>query len=148
MISIYCYIVSIWRSWLTSNDIIRFLKPQVKPLKIGHAGTLDPFASGVLIVCIGKIIKKVSYGWRERISSKIKFEQGRILLIVLEKLQKKKYNQSTDENLLKVFGSYLGEINQIPPMFSALKKDGKRLYELARKGITVDRNQEKLTLRI
>ena len=61
--------------------------------------------------------------------------------------KRKKYNQSTDENLLKVFDSYLGEINQIPPMFSALKKDGKRLYELARKGITVDRKPRKINIK-
>ena len=59
MISNEGYVVSIWKDpdW-TSNDIIRFLKPQVKPLKNGHEGTMDPFASGVLVVCVGKMTKK------------------------------------------------------------------------------------------
>ena len=151
MISNDGYIVSIWKDpdW-TSNDIIRFLKPQVKPLKIGHAGTLDPFASGILIVCVGKMTKKVSFFMDEEKEYlvKIKFGKRTDTLDCTGKVTKeKKYNQSTDENLLKVFDSYLGEINQIPPMFSALKKDGKRLYELARKGITVDRKPRKINIK-
>ena len=54
-------LVSIWKDtdW-TSNDVIRFIKPYLKPMKVGHAGTLDPFAEGVLLVCIGKMTKEVS----------------------------------------------------------------------------------------
>ena len=150
MISNEGYVVSIWKDpdW-TSNDIIRFLKPQVKPLKIGHAGTLDPFASGILIVCIGKMTKKVSFFMDEEKEYlvKIKFGKRTDTLDKTGKItKKKKYTQYSDDALLKVLNSYIGDIDQIPPMYSALKKDGKRLYELARKGINVERNPR--TIRI
>ena len=55
------YIVSIWKqSEWTSNDIIKYLKPFIRPLKVGHAGTLDPFAEGILVLCTGRMTKKVS----------------------------------------------------------------------------------------
>ena len=151
MISDTGFVVSIWKDpdW-TSNDIIRFLKPQVKPLKIGHAGTLDPFASGVLVVCIGKMTKKVSFFMNEEKEYlvKIKFGKRTDTLDCTGKVTKeKKYNQCSDDYLLKIFDSYIGEINQIPPMFSALKKEGKRLYELARKGITIKRNPRKIIIK-
>ena len=151
MISDEGYVVSIWKDpdW-TSNDIIRFLKPQVKPLKIGHAGTLDPFASGILIVCIGKMTKKVSFFMSEEKEYlvKIKFGKRTDTLDRTGKVtKKKKYIQYSDDKLLKVLNSYIGDIDQIPPMFSALKKDGKRLYELARNGISIDRKPRKITIK-
>ena len=151
MISDEGYVVSIWKDpdW-TSNDIIRFLKPQVKPLKIGHAGTLDPFASGILIVCIGKMTKKVSFFMNEEKEYlvKIKFGKRTDTLDRTGKVtKKKKYIQYSDDKLLKVLNSYIGDIDQIPPMYSALKKDGKRLYELARNGISIDRKPRKITIK-
>ena len=151
MISDEGYVVSIWKDpdW-TSNDIIRFLKPQVKPLKIGHAGTLDPFASGILIVCIGKMTKKVSFFMNEEKEYlvKIKFGKRTDTLDRTGKVtKKKKYIQYSDDKLLKVLNSYIGNIDQIPPMYSALKKDGKRLYELARNGISIDRKPRKITIK-
>ena len=151
MISKEGYVVSIWKDpdW-TSNDIIRFLKPQVKPLKIGHAGTLDPFASGILIVCIGKMTKKVSFFMDEEKEYlvKIKFGKRTDTLDKTGKVtKKKKYIQCSNDKLSKVLNSYIGYIDQIPPMYSALKKDGKRLYELARKGISIERNPRKIRIK-
>ncbi len=151
MISDNGYIVSIWKEpdW-TSNDIIKFLKPQVRPLKIGHAGTLDPFASGVLIVCVGKMTKKVSFFMEEEKEYTVKIKFGKrtdTLDLTGKVINKKKYVQLDDKNLLKVLNNFIGKINQIPPMYSALKQNGKRLYSLARKGIIVDREPRKVRIK-
>ena len=148
MISDNGYIVSIWKEpdW-TSNDIIKFLKPQVRPLKIGHAGTLDPFASGVLIVCVGKMTKKVSFFMEEEKEYTVKIKFGKrtdTLDLTGKVINQKKYVKLDDKKLLKVLNSFIGKINQIPPMYSALKQNGQRLYSLARKGITVDREPRKV----
>ncbi len=142
------YIVSVWKKpdW-TSNDIIKYLKPFIRPLKVGHAGTLDPFAEGVLVLCTGKMTKQVS---RIMDSEKeylvdIKFGKrtdtldstGKVTVIKeCEPLDSKKIN--------KVLNLFKGEIDQIPPMYSALKYKGKRLYSLARKGIKVNRQPRKV----
>tara|TARA_A100001011_G_scaffold229353_1_gene237477 strand:- start:1938 stop:2618 length:681 start_codon:yes stop_codon:yes gene_type:complete len=151
MISDNGYIVSIWKEpdW-TSNDIIKFLKPQVRPLKIGHAGTLDPFASGVLIVCVGKMTKKVSFFMEEEKEYTVKIKFGKrtdTLDLTGKVINEKKYVQLDDKNLLKVLNNFIGKINQIPPMYSALKQNGKRLYSLARKGIIVDREPRKVRIK-
>ena len=151
MISDNGYIVSIWKEpdW-TSNDIIKFLKPQVRPLKIGHAGTLDPFASGVLIVCVGKMTKKVSFFMEEEKEYTVKIKFGKrtdTLDLTGKVINEKKYVQLDDKKLLKVLNNFIGKINQIPPMYSALKQNGKRLYSLARKGITVDREPRKVRIK-
>ena len=141
-------IVSIWKEpdW-TSNDIIKYIKPFISPLKVGHAGTLDPFAQGVLIVCIGKMTKKVSemMELKKQYEVEIRFgERTDTLDCTGNVIKTKQYTQHNDVKIISILNSFVGTINQIPPMFSALKYKGQRLYALARKGIVVEREPRKV----
>ena len=141
-------IVSIWKEpdW-TSNDIIKYIKPFISPSKVGHAGTLDPFAEGVLVVCIGKMTKQVStiMEFKKEYDVEIKFGERTDTLDCTGNVTKiKKYKYKSDSEIVSVLNSFLGEIKQIPPMFSALKHKGERLYNLARKGITIKREARKV----
>ena len=141
-------IVSIWKEidW-TSNDIIKCIKPFISPLKVGHAGTLDPFAQGVLLVCIGKMTKQVSkiMEFKKEYHVKIQFGHRTDTLDHTGNITKtRKYQYNSDTHIISILDTFLGEINQIPPMFSALKHKGKRLYNLARKGITIKREARKV----
>ena len=144
------YIVSVWKrpDW-TSNDIIKYLKPFIRPLKVGHAGTLDPFAEGVLVVCTGKMTKKVSMI--------MEMEKEYLVDIVLGKRTDtldstgkitaiKKCPPLNSKKIANVLDQFIGEIDQIPPMFSALKHKGKRMYSLARKGIKIKQNPRKIII--
>lgn len=136
-------LIPIWKDtdW-TSNDIIKFVKPYLKPLKIGHSGTLDPFAEGILLICIGKMTKQVS-----NLMELNKEYHARIMLgmrtdtldLTGKIIKKKNYNKKTDEFIKEVLSNFIGEINQVPPMFSALKHKGQRLYKLARQGVEIHR---------
>ena len=141
-------IVSIWKDpdW-TSNDIIRYIKPLISPLKVGHAGTLDPFAEGILLVCIGKMTKQVSelMELKKEYYLKIEFGKRTDTLDSTGNVNAiKKYKHFNDKDIISVFNNFLGEIDQIPPMFSALKHKGQRLYNLARKGVIVERKPRKV----
>ena len=141
-------IVPFWKptEW-TSFDVVKKVRCRVKPNKVGHAGTLDPFAEGVLLLCIGQKTKQ-SY-------SLMKLEKeyiGNIVLgsetdtldptgIITKIKSVPKLNKSKVENVLK---NYVGEIEQIPPMYSALKWNGQPLYKLARKGVKVKRVSRKV----
>ena len=144
------YIVSVWKrpDW-TSNDIIKYLKPFIRPLKVGHAGTLDPFAEGILVVCTGKMTKKVS--------TIMEMEKEYVVDIVLGKRTDtldstgkitaiKKCPSLNVKTINMVLNQFIGEIDQIPPMFSALKHKGKRMYSLARKGIKIKQNPRKIII--
>ena len=136
-------LIPIWKDtdW-TSNDIIKFVKPYLKPLKIGHSGTLDPFAEGILLICIGKMTKQVS-----NLMKLNKEYHARIMLgmrtdtldLTGKIIKRKNYNKKTDELINEVLSNFIGEINQVPPMFSALKHKGQRLYKLARQGFEIHR---------
>lgn len=126
----------------TSHDIIDFLRRRFSIRKTGHAGTLDPQASGVLVVLVGSYTKKSKeFSGHDKeyeacltlgIATDSQDANGRIL-------KKEKYPDYNLRDIEGVFGQFLGEIEQIPPMFSALKYKGRRLYMLARKGIEVRR---------
>jgi len=142
------YIIPIWKQpdW-TSNDIIKYVKPLISPLKIGHAGTLDPFAEGILLLCIGKMTKKVNelMGYKKEYLAEIKLGKRTDTLDCTGKVTKiKKFKKIDSKSLINVLNKFKGETNQIPPMFSALKKNGQRLYHLARKGITIEREPRKI----
>ena len=142
------YIVSIWKKpdW-TSNDVIKFIKPLISPLKIGHAGTLDPFAEGVLVLCVGKMTKKVNkiMDYKKQYLVDIQFgERTDTLDCTGEIIKVKKCANLNEVQVKDVLKNFIGEIKQIPPMFSALKYKGQRLYSLARKGIKVRREARKI----
>lgn len=134
---------------ITSFDVIRQIKRITGLKKIGHTGTLDPLASGVLPVCIGKATKIVDYIMKDYkiYESELKLgivtdtydQEGKIISI----------NEDTNfskEEILNCINSFKGDIAQIPPMYSAIKIKGKKLYELARKGIEVEREPRPITI--
>lgn len=133
----------------TSFDVVKKLKFAGKFKKIGHAGTLDPLATGLLILCTGKMTKQI-----DSYQAQIKEYSGTLVLgkttpsIDLETDFDAEYETShIDEYVLNVAKNLLiGTIQQYPPIFSAIKQDGKRLYESARKGIEVEIKPREVTI--
>jgi tRNA pseudouridine55 synthase len=125
----------------TSFDIVRKLRNILQIKKIGHAGTLDPLATGLLIVCTGKFTKKIN----EYMAAEKEYTGSITLGAVtptydLESTpeQQKDYAAITPQQLQKATQQFVGAIEQMPPIFSAIKKDGVALYELARRGVDVE----------
>ncbi len=127
----------------TSYDILRWLKRVVGKQKMGHCGTLDPLASGLLIVLFGKATKTQDLYLKERktyvcrMKLGMKTNSGDCTGEIIE--EKPVPSGITRDAVEKIFFGFLGKREQIPPMFSAVKKDGVPLYKLARKGMTVER---------
>jgi len=140
-----------WTSFQVVNKLRWAIRKQfgIKKIKVGHAGTLDPLATGLLIICTGKFTKKIN-----KYQAKIKEYEGTFTLGAttpsydLETEINKTYpiNHITEELIYKTTQQFVGEINQKPPLFSAIKKDGKRLHELARKGETTEIEARKITV--
>jgi tRNA pseudouridine55 synthase len=135
---------------LTSHDCVFRLRKILKTKKVGHTGTLDPDVTGVLPICIGKATKVAEY-----ITDAGKSYEGEVTLGYStttedasgEKVEEKKVvNTLSRKEILKVLESFTGEIEQTPPMYSAVKVNGTRLYEYARKGIEVERPTRKVTI--
>lgn len=129
-------------SGITSHDVINTVRKKLHTRKVGHTGTLDPLATGVLIVCVEKATKLVEYLTAERkiyeVSAKfgIKTDTGDITGSIIREDQ----NVIIDSNMLNnVIKNFVGKQKQIPPMYSAIKINGKKLYELAREGIEIER---------
>ena len=132
----------------TSMDVCAKLRGILKTKKIGHAGTLDPMATGVLPVFVGQATRAVSFAE----SGSKEYVAGLHLGLVTntqdtsgETLESRPVNVTLAE-LQAVLPRFTGEIAQIPPMFSAIKIDGKKLYELARKGQEVERKSRAVTI--
>lgn len=133
----------------TSHDVVAKLRGIVKQKKIGHTGTLDPDAEGVLPVCFGKATKLC-----DLLTDKDKTYQAVLLLgkvtdtqdISGQVLEEHSTNDLTEEDVEKVIRSFEGAYDQIPPMYSALKVNGKKLYELAREGKEVERKARRITI--
>lgn len=133
---------------ITSFDVVRKLKKIYGTNKIGHTGTLDPLACGVLPVCIGKATKIVDYIMSEKKVYKAKLRLG-IETDTYDregKIVSEAAVDLTEADVTAVINSFVGEIEQEPPMYSALKVNGQRLYDLARKGITVEREKRKINI--
>jgi len=134
---------------ITSHDVVDFIRKKFCIRKVGHAGTLDPMATGVLVLLVGKATKQF-----------IRFEnfdkeyeatltlgsmtdtgdaQGKII-------KTQRFDNISKEKVEEVFNRFIGEINQVPPMVSALKYKGNRLYALARCGIDVIRKPRKIKI--
>jgi len=138
-------VIPIWKpvDW-TSFDVVKKIRGQIKPAKVGHAGTLDPFAEGVLMLCAGKYTKKVeSFMDKEKeYIAKIQFGIETDTLDPTGKIIKTAKIPLLTENIIKkVLNHFIGEIKQEPPMYSALKVDGQPLYKYARKGIEIERKK-------
>jgi len=134
---------------ITSHDVVDIIRKKLKTKKVGHAGTLDPLAEGLLIMLVGKCTKMFS--------KFANFDKEYLGVLKLgevtttgdsqgEVTEKKEYKDIKQEKIEEVFSSFIGEIDQVPPMVSALRVKGKRLYELARRGITVERAPRKINI--
>lgn len=131
---------------ITSFDVVRDIRKIAKIKKVGHTGTLDPLASGVLPICIGKATKIVDYIMEGTKTYRVEMKLGTTTETYDREgtvLEEKQVNAKPIdvENIIK---KYIGDIDQIPPMYSALKVNGQKLYDLARKGIEVERKARKI----
>ena len=134
---------------ITSQKAVSEVNKIIKAKRAGHTGTLDPFATGVLPICFNKATKLIPYMKNDF----KKYEAVIHLGITTDTLDNTgQVTNKQDPGILNknmiidAFSKYKGKIKQIPPMFSAIKKDGVRLYELARKGIEVERTPREVTI--
>ena len=132
----------------TSFDVVAKLRGILKQKKIGHTGTLDPDAEGVLPVCIGKATKVCGY-----LTEKDKTYQALLHLGIATDTQdmsgrilKEQAPEISEEELIGIIQSFTGKLKQIPPMYSALKVGGKKLCDLARAGIEVERKAREIEI--
>ncbi|WP_408625365.1 tRNA pseudouridine(55) synthase TruB [Crassaminicella thermophila] len=131
---------------MTSHDVVNFIRKKLNIKKVGHTGTLDPMAAGVLPICVGAATKISQY----LLNDKKKYRCEMVLGSNTDTQDKwgKVINTRTvnvtEKDILDVFDSFKGEIYQIPPMYSALKYKGKKLYELAREGKEIERKSRKI----
>ena len=134
---------------MTSFDCIRELRKKLGIKKIGHTGTLDKEVSGVLVVCVGKATKLVDilvdhkkiYNCTLKLGIKTKTDD--VFGEIIKEKEPKKY---TNEIIDKVLDSFIGTYNQIPPMYSSVKVNGKKLYQYAVKDITIERNSRPIEI--
>ncbi len=133
----------------TSFDVVRKIRYLTKTKKVGHAGTLDPLATGLLIVCTGKFTKKINEYMAQE-----KEYTGSITLgastptydLESEPQNFNSIDNITEEQIKEATKYFTGVIQQTPPIHSAIKKDGKRAYELARKGLDVKLEPRTVTI--
>ena len=140
-----------WTSFQVVNKIRWEIRQRfnIKKIKVGHAGTLDPLATGLLILCTGKFTKKI-----DQYQAKVKEYTGEITLggttpsYDLESEVNAEFptGHITEEMIHEATQEFVGEIDQKPPIFSALKKDGKRMYELARAGEEIEVTARKISI--
>jgi tRNA pseudouridine55 synthase len=136
-------------SGMTSHDCVARIRRAMRQKRIGHAGTLDPMATGALLLCLGQAtrLSDLLMGGRKVYRAEITFGSitdtqdatGRIL-------ETRDASGLKKEDLERILPHFTGEIQQIPPMVSALHHEGQRLYELARKGIEVEREPRSITI--
>lgn len=133
----------------TSFDVVRKIRYLTKTKKVGHAGTLDPLATGLLIVCTGKFTKKINEYMAQE-----KEYTGSITLgastptydLESEPRDFKMIDSITEEQIRETTKYFTGAIQQTPPIHSAIKKDGKRAYDLARKGLEIKLEPRDVTI--
>ncbi|RNL93054.1 tRNA pseudouridine(55) synthase TruB [Sinomicrobium pectinilyticum] len=132
-----------WSSFQAVNKVKWAIRKKygLKKIKVGHAGTLDPLATGLLIICTGKFTKRIP-----ELQGQVKEYTGSFTLGAttpsydLETTTDRTFptEHITEELISATTSQFIGDIDQVPPVFSAIKKDGKRLYEHARRGETVE----------
>jgi tRNA pseudouridine55 synthase len=133
----------------TSFDVVKKIRALLRIRKIGHAGTLDPLATGLLIICTGKFTKQIN-----QYMAAEKEYTGTITLgattptfdLESEPVNFRSYARITDDDIRLAAKQFTGEILQMPPIHSAIKQDGKPVYKLARKGVEVKLQPRKLTI--
>ena len=120
----------------TSRDIVNIISRELHEKSVGHTGTLDPLATGVLVVCIGKYTKLVDRltSLNKEYIAEIKLGVETDTLDITGNILKKEEVSVTKEQILKVFSKFIGEYQMEVPLYSAIKVNGKKLYEYARNG--------------
>lgn len=128
---------------MTSHDVVGYIRKHFKEKKVGHTGTLDPNAAGVLPICIGKATKVVDYIMEDykKYRAELTFGTSTDTQDAYGKVIGQSDKIPSIEEIEKVIKSFLGDYWQEPPMYSAIKIDGKKLYELARQGKEVERKK-------
>lgn len=140
-------------SGMTSHDVVarvrRLCRNSIGKTKVGHAGTLDPMATGVLVICLGYGTRLSEYAMQStkqyRATVRLGIEtdtydaEG-------ETIAEKDASHITLDDVNAAIEPYIGDIQQMPPMYSAIKKDGKKLYELAREGLEIERETRPVTI--
>jgi len=127
----------------TSYDVVSRVRRALRQRRVGHAGTLDPLATGVLVVCLGQAVRLMEY-----VADSFKSYRATIRFGLItdtwdmegEVIERRPYDGLSLEAIQQVLPAFTGRIEQVPPMYSALKRDGRPLYRLARRGITVERS--------
>lgn len=125
---------------ITSHDVVAKIRRGLKIKKVGHAGTLDPLATGVLVICIGDATRLSDYVMHSQKTyiAQVKFGESTTTYDAEGEITaKKEASHITQTDIEAILPQFTGEIQQIPPMYSAIKKDGKKLYDLARAGETI-----------
>ncbi|MCQ6557871.1 tRNA pseudouridine(55) synthase TruB [Paenibacillus mendelii] len=143
-------ILAVWKpaGW-TSHDVVAKVRRIVRVKRIGHTGTLDPQVTGVLPLCIGRSTRVVEYvqerpkAYEAVLQLGIATDTEDMTGTVIEELTEV---HVTEADIRLVLESFVGEIEQVPPMYSAVRVDGKRLYELAREGQVIERKSRKVTI--
>lgn len=134
---------------MTSHDVVAIVRKKFKMRRVGHAGTLDPLATGVLVLLLGKATKLfdkfVAFDKAYRATmilgtaTNSADTQGKII-------QQLPYDHVTRQQVEEAFKGFVGDIEQVPPMVSAVKVGGRKLYQLARKGIEVERKPRQIRI--
>ncbi|HHW48608.1 MAG TPA: tRNA pseudouridine(55) synthase TruB [Clostridiaceae bacterium] len=133
---------------MTSFDVVSYLRGMLKIKKIGHAGTLDPGAAGVLPVCIGRATKSIEYLMDKDKSYRVELTLG-ISTDTQDaegQVVERHHVNLTEQQIVEGISHFTGKIKQVPPMYSAVRVKGKRLYELARAGVTVEREAREVEI--
>ncbi|MDO9023907.1 tRNA pseudouridine(55) synthase TruB [Zwartia sp.] len=136
---------------LSSNHALQRAKHALDAQKAGHTGTLDPFATGLLVCCMGRATKisgamlSANKGYRATIAFGRETDSGDLTGVVVQQAPAD-FTGVTEAALRDVLQTFMGKQTQIPPMISALKRDGKPLYEYARQGIVLEREPREITI--
>ena len=132
---------------LTSHDVVGIIRKILKIKQVGHTGTLDPFAEGVLPICIGKATRLIDYfdDGKEYLAT-VQFGSATDTYDLEGNITKTSDKKATETEIKSALLKFKGEISQTPPMYSAIKINGKKLYEYAREGKTVQIEPRKITI--
>jgi len=137
----------------TSFDVCNKIRHLTGIKKVGHSGTLDPMATGVLPIFLGKATKFVQYflegdkGYSGEMTLGVRTDTGDATGEIRNpKSEIRNNTEISITQIQNIFKKYIGEIEQVPPMYSAIKIDGQRLYKLARQGIEIERKPRKITI--
>lgn len=133
---------------ITSHDVVGKIRKLYGTRKVGHTGTLDPLATGVLVILLGRAAKAAEYLVADKKTYSARLRLG--ITTDTEDITGKVLSECNKipnfEQVKSACGEFLGKIKQVPPMYSALKIDGKKLYDLAREGIEVERKERDIEI--